>query len=235
MTGDGNNSKAEEAALELTADLSNDDCTESGEASIGDDNSSQRKSMWSIDAIRSTMTPRCVEHHRVKYGIPNNIVHATSPQQLDPNVWRALIGTYIIWKQCQFPELTFREFMNLYQLKSIPNYHGCYYVSAWLGKEVMVTDNPSSNKDWKNNWFIASGHWGAQSSEQVFEHRIPTRFSNQVGAEYWKKKPMVTEEQKRNIKIASAIPQKDRSWKVLLTPENLQHHFPITHPSSLIV
>ncbi|KAK0588797.1 hypothetical protein LWI29_005620 [Acer saccharum] len=279
--GDGNTSKAEEAALELTADLSNDDCTESGEASIGEDNSgednsSQRKSMWSIDAIRSTMTPRCVEHHRVKYGIPNNIVLrlpekgrlASSPPQesevallsasfefgvnlpfhpflrymlrrlncalaqLGPNVWRALIGTYIIWKQCQLPELTFREFMNLYQLKSIPNYHGWYYVSAWPGKEVMVTDNPSSNKDRKNKWFFASGHRGAQPSEQVFEHRIPTRFSNKVGAEYWKKKPMVTEEQKRNIKIASAIPHKDRSWKVLLTPENLQRHFSISHLSS---
>ncbi|TXG53676.1 hypothetical protein EZV62_018932 [Acer yangbiense] len=274
--GDGNTSKAEEAALEFTADLSNDDCTESSEASISEDNSSQRKSMWSIDAIRSTMTPRCVEHHRVKYGIPNNIVLRLpekgqlassppqesevallsasfefgvnlpfhpflrymlrrlncAPAQLGPNVWRALIGTYIIWKQCQLPELTFREFMNLYQLKSIPNYHGWYYVSAWPGKEVMVTDNPSSNKDWKNKWFFASGHWGAQPSEQVFEHRIPTRFSNQVGAAYWKKKPMVTEEQKRNIKIASAIPQKDRSWKVLLTPENLQRHFTITHLSS---
>ncbi|KAH7575971.1 hypothetical protein JRO89_XS02G0265600 [Xanthoceras sorbifolium] len=260
-------SEAQEDALESTADLSNDDCAESSEGSSG-----EGEAEWSIDAIRSTMTPTSLESLKKSYGISNDVVlrlpekgqlassppqgevalHSTffefgvnlpfhpflrymlsqlqcAPAQLSPNAWRAIIGTYIIWKQCQFPELTFREFKQLYQLITHPNCRGWYYLKTWPGKEAMVIDSPSSNKTWKKKWFFASGHWDADPNEQKLEHQIPTTFRTPA---IWKKPPILTEEQKRNIKTAFAIPSKDRSCKVLLTPKNLQHYWFITPHST---
>ncbi|TXG53679.1 hypothetical protein EZV62_018935 [Acer yangbiense] len=152
-----------------------------------------------------------------------------APAQLSPNAWRALIGTYIIWKQCQFPELTFREFQQLYQLKIHPKSHGWYCLSTWPGKEAMVIDSPSSNKNWKKKWFFASGHWEADPNEQDLEHRIPTAFRTPA---IWKKPPELTAEQKNNIKTAFAIPSKDRSCKVLLAPKNLKRYWFTVPPST---
>ncbi|KAK2662047.1 hypothetical protein Ddye_000621 [Dipteronia dyeriana] len=246
--GDGDTSEVD---LEATADLSNDDCGKSSEAISG-----QGEADWSIDAIRSAMTPISLETLKRSYRIPNNIVlrlpekgqlaslppqgavtlHSTffevgiklpfhpflrymlshlqcAPAQLSPNAWRALIGTYIIWKQCQFPELTFRELQQLYQLKIHPKSCGWYCLSTWPGKEAMVVDSPSSNKTWKKKWFFASGHWEADPNEQNLEHRIPTAFRTPA---IWKKPPELTAEQKNNIKTAFAIPSKDRSCKPYL-------------------
>ncbi|KAK3223385.1 hypothetical protein Dsin_010410 [Dipteronia sinensis] len=66
FTGDGDTS---EAALESTANLSDDDCAKSSEAS-----SDEGEVDWSIDAIRSTMTPTSLETLKRSYGIPKNIV-----------------------------------------------------------------------------------------------------------------------------------------------------------------
>ncbi|KAK1549868.1 hypothetical protein Q3G72_009218 [Acer saccharum] len=67
--GDGDTSEAQEAALESTADLFNDDCAKSSEAS-----GNEGEADWSIDAVRSTMTPPSLETLKRSYGIPNNIV-----------------------------------------------------------------------------------------------------------------------------------------------------------------
>ncbi|KAI9177372.1 hypothetical protein LWI28_014375 [Acer negundo] len=215
--GDGDTSEVD---LESTADLSNDDCGKSSEAISG-----EWEADWSIDAIRSTMTPTSLETLERSYGIPKNIVlrlpkkgHlASSPPQGAVTLHSTLFEFGI--KLPFHPFL--REFQQLYQLKIHPKSRGWYCLSPWPGKEAMVIDSPSSNKNWKKKWFFDSGHWEADPNQQDLEHRIPTAFRTPAT---WKKPPELTAEQK-NIKTAFAIPSKDRSCRVLLTPKNLKGYW----------
>ncbi|KAK0590092.1 hypothetical protein LWI29_022593 [Acer saccharum] len=119
--GDGDTSEAQEAALESTADLFNDDCAKSSEAS-----GNEGEADWSIDAVRSTMTPTSLETLKRSYGIPNNIVLrlpekgqlASSPPQGAVTL-HSTFFEFAIWKKPS--ELTTEQKNNIKTAFAIPS------------------------------------------------------------------------------------------------------------------
>ncbi|XP_058076380.1 uncharacterized protein LOC131224961 [Magnolia sinica] len=107
-----------------------------------------------------------------------------APGQFTPNAWRVLISSFIIWRQVGNPELTLEELVNLYLVKH--DSHEPWYYFATRGSKGLglVMNLPSSNKDWKNKWFWASGEWEALTAELgCLMTRVPTRFSSPGMAE----------------------------------------------------
>lgn len=99
----------------------------------------------------------------------------TAPGQLNPNVWRAMIGCFILWEKEVRASLTAVEFLYLYRLKACPNSAGWYYANSWEG-EALITHNQNTVKDWKHTWFFATKNWETPTPQTPPSFPVPTTY-----------------------------------------------------------
>ncbi|GMN67186.1 hypothetical protein TIFTF001_036426 [Ficus carica] len=78
-----------------------------------------------------------------------------APAQLNANVYRILVGCFILWAKNFATELPFRAFQNLYRMKSTPSSAGSYYFQGFKG--TFVAKCSDSDKQFKHLWFYAGG------------------------------------------------------------------------------
>ena len=79
--------------------------------------------------------------------------------QITPNMWKQLLGTYVVWEMAGNGWPTLDEVLSFYKLA----YSGKRYCSgtvsfAGRGRSV-VSKLPTSTVDWRNTVCLASGRW----------------------------------------------------------------------------
>ncbi|KAK3198795.1 hypothetical protein Dsin_022210 [Dipteronia sinensis] len=94
-----------------------------------------------------------------------------APAQLNLNGWRILIGMFALWRSRGFLAPTFTEIGHCYSLFSHKSEGDGWWGLACCDKqegEPLITGLPSSNKEWKQTWFVADGDWGKEFIRSVF-------------------------------------------------------------------
>ena len=88
--------------------------------------------------------------------------------QLAPNSWRAFIGAKIVWGIMSEGQetLSLDEFLYYYKPIRVPKAKGMYYFKCRKSEHYLVTKIPSSNRDWKENFFFGlRSNWVCSSNE----------------------------------------------------------------------
>ena len=82
-----------------------------------------------------------------------------APAQLNPNAWRVVIGMYALWRSLGFLAPTLREVGHCYSFRPHrAGGDGWWALASYdkQGVEPLITGLPSSNKEWKKSWFVAT-------------------------------------------------------------------------------
>ena len=100
--------------------------------------------------------------HPLVRGVLNSL--NLSPTQLNPNAYRIMACTCIVWRRMGESTLTPREFLHLYCLRGIPLEKGYYYFSKYDGGSHLIGSIPSSCEGWKDRNFWLGGNFDPESS-----------------------------------------------------------------------
>ncbi|KAI5333931.1 PREDICTED: LOC110764017 [Prunus dulcis] len=81
--------------------------------------------------------------------------------QYNPNFWIILHGVFIAWWLAKHGESSFEQFMHLYSVSKQQGNFGWVQVNYQKMKEIryFIGHKPSSQKMWRNRWFLAFGDW----------------------------------------------------------------------------
>ncbi|KAL2491557.1 Uncharacterized protein Adt_27185 [Abeliophyllum distichum] len=89
-----------------------------------------------------------------------------SPTQVSPNGWGQMVGGLYLWFRHSFGmEMPLHVFQTMYQPRQLPKKKGkdeepgWYYFYPWGSHKPLVTESPSSVKQWKESWFWVTGNW----------------------------------------------------------------------------
>ncbi|KAL5761779.1 hypothetical protein ACOSP7_018043 [Xanthoceras sorbifolium] len=102
------------------------------------------------------------------------------PAQLSPNSWRILIGMWCLWRFNGIDtDPTLSEIKHCYKL--VGHAHGgdgWWHLSSWtrLSGHSLIIGQPSSNKEWKKTWFVATTGWGRELTIGGREQRVRSVF-----------------------------------------------------------
>ena len=84
-----------------------------------------------------------------------------SPNQLNPNGWQIIMAMQVLWREVfegNCP-LTMDEFLYCYKPFGISQSLGFYQFSAKGSNCRMIRSLPTSDREWKNEFFFISGPW----------------------------------------------------------------------------
>jgi len=81
-----------------------------------------------------------------------------APGQYNPNFWILLHGVYIAWWLAGLGEPSFDQFMYLYSVTRQQGKQGWVQANCRLASQRghFITNMPSSQKAWRNRWFIVT-------------------------------------------------------------------------------
>ncbi|KAL5759520.1 hypothetical protein ACOSQ2_018358 [Xanthoceras sorbifolium] len=102
------------------------------------------------------------------------------PAQLSPNSGRILIGMWCLWRFNGIDtDPTLSEIKHCYKL--VGHAHGgdgWWHLSSWtrLSGHSLIIGQPSSNKEWKKTWFVATTGWGRELTIGGREQRVRSVF-----------------------------------------------------------
>ncbi|KAL5828790.1 hypothetical protein ACOSQ3_018258 [Xanthoceras sorbifolium] len=102
------------------------------------------------------------------------------PAQLSPNSWRILIGMWCLWRFNGIDtDPTLSEIKHCYKLVGhARGGDGWWHLSSWtrLSGHSLIIGQPSSNKEWKKTWFVATTGWGRELTIDGREQRVRSVF-----------------------------------------------------------
>ena len=84
--------------------------------------------------------------------------------QLNPNAYRIMACTCIVWRKMGESTLTSREFLHLYCLRGVPLEKGYYYFFKYDGGSHLIGGIPSSCEGCKDCNFWLGGNFDPESS-----------------------------------------------------------------------
>ncbi|KAL5762166.1 hypothetical protein ACOSP7_018430 [Xanthoceras sorbifolium] len=83
-----------------------------------------------------------------------------APAQISPNGWRVLINMWSLWRVLGIEtDPSFAKIQHCYKLAPCTRGgDGWWYLASWTKQagEGFITGLPTSNKEWKKTWFIAT-------------------------------------------------------------------------------
>jgi hypothetical protein len=85
-----------------------------------------------------------------------------APGQLAPNAWRSVVGSMVMWKVLSNgkDDLTLDELLFCYKPCQIPASPGFWTLSMRQRGLKLIVGNPSSNREWKDNYvFVCGDNW----------------------------------------------------------------------------
>ena len=85
-----------------------------------------------------------------------------APAQLAPNAWRTVVAYMVMWKVCSdgSDDLTLDELLFCYKPCQIAVSPGFWTLSARQKGLKLVVGNPSSNREWKDDYvFVCGDNW----------------------------------------------------------------------------
>ncbi|GMN60138.1 hypothetical protein TIFTF001_029205 [Ficus carica] len=145
-----------------------------------------------------------------------------APAQLNANVYRILVGCFILWAKNFAAELPFRAFQNLYRMKSAPSSAGSYYFQWFKG--TFVAKCPDSDKQFKHLWFYAGGRWLHEHlarNELLRSERVPVVFWNGY---VWTRAPHIPEMTRGMVTELQNLAEHERDQRTLLDQSSLSEH-----------
>ncbi|KAL5816874.1 hypothetical protein ACOSQ3_025252 [Xanthoceras sorbifolium] len=159
-----------------------------------------------------------------------------APAQLSPNSWRILIGMWCLWRLNGIDtDPTLSEIKHCYKLVGhARGGDGWWHLSSWsrLSGHSLIIGQPSSNKEWKKTWFVATTGWGRELTIGGREQRIRSVFSFPGTWERVHEKDLTAEE-REHINSAWETRSDHRHIDYLLDVRVLASVNIIPEPSSL--
>ena len=89
------------------------------------------------------------------------------PNQLNPNGWRTIVAMQVLWREALEGNcpLTVDEFLYCYKPSEIKKSAGFYQFSSRGPHYSLITGRSSSDRLWKQEFFIISGSWAGDPTE----------------------------------------------------------------------
>ncbi|KAL5776675.1 hypothetical protein ACOSP7_009601 [Xanthoceras sorbifolium] len=156
-----------------------------------------------------------------------------APTQLSPNSWRILIGMWCLWRLNGInTDPTLSEIKHCYKMVGhARGSDGWWHLSSWtrLSGYSLIIGQPSSNKEWKKTWFIATTGWGRELTIGGREQRVRSVFGT------WERvhEKDLTVEERDHINSAWGTRSDYRHIDYLLDVRELASVNIIPEPSSL--
>ena len=100
------------------------------------------------------------------------------PAQLAPNAWRTVISYMVMWKVCskEVNSLTIDKLLFCYKPCQIAVSPGFWTLNARHKGLKLVTSQPSSNREWKDDYiFVCGDNWEGLSWEEKDDDFIDVR------------------------------------------------------------
>ncbi|GMN63957.1 hypothetical protein TIFTF001_033009 [Ficus carica] len=145
-----------------------------------------------------------------------------APAQLNANVYRILVGCFILWAKNFATELPFQAFQNLHRMKSAPSSAGSYYFQGFKG--TFVAKCPDSDKQFKHLWFYAGGRWlhgHLARNELPRSERVPVTFRNGY---VWTRAPHIPGTTRGMVTELQNLAEHERDQRMLLGQSSLSEH-----------
>ncbi|GMN47960.1 hypothetical protein TIFTF001_017134 [Ficus carica] len=146
-----------------------------------------------------------------------------APAQLNANVYRVLVGCYILWATKFSETLPLVAFQNLYRMKTAPSSKGFYYFQGFKG--TFITGCLDSDKQFKHLWFYAGGRWlhGHLSNFELPPSEIiPVAFRRGY---VWTRAPHAPAQTLAKIEELRELSDPERSQHRLLAEGSLKAHW----------
>lgn len=85
--------------------------------------------------------------------------------QVTPNIWKQLLGLYVIWELLGNGWPTYDDVLSLYQLSYSINRFCSGAVTLKSRGKSIVTQLPTSTVNWRSTVCLAGGWWGSEGGE----------------------------------------------------------------------
>ena len=92
-----------------------------------------------------------------------------APGQLEPNAWRTVVGSMVMWKVLSGgkDDLTVDELLFCYKPVQIPASKGFWSLNMRQRGLKLIVRTPSSNREWKDDYvFVCGENWEGLVSEK---------------------------------------------------------------------
>ncbi|KAL5859607.1 hypothetical protein ACOSQ4_000903 [Xanthoceras sorbifolium] len=126
----------------------------------------------------SNPEPGCVAIHPAFLEI--GMCLPLQPYVRSPNSWRILIGMWCLWRLNGIDtDPTLSEIKHCYKpVGHARGSDGWWHLSSWsrLSGHSLIIGQPSSNKEWKKTWFVATTGWGRELTIGGREQRVRSVF-----------------------------------------------------------
>ncbi|KAL5746444.1 hypothetical protein ACOSP7_027590 [Xanthoceras sorbifolium] len=159
-----------------------------------------------------------------------------APAQLSPNSWRILIRMWCLWRLNGIDtDPTLSEIKHCYKLVGhARGGDGWWHLSNWtrLSGHSLIIGQPSSNKEWKKTWFVATTGRGRELTIGGREQRVRSVFGFPGTWEHVHEKDLTAEE-REHINSAWETRSDHRHIDYLLDVRVLASVNIIPEPSSL--
>lgn len=141
-----------------------------------------------------------------------------APVQVNPNVFRFLAALFVLFSKLRLGEPSVAELTSIFALKSHPS-PGCanknfgVYYSSQVKDAVIIHGVPTSNKNWRRNWFWAGGRWRADFDPELLSEEEVV--CNQVQGKVNWGAVELSDEVKARIRLALTVEEESRMWSRL--------------------
>ena len=102
--------------------------------------------------------------------------------QVTPNMWKQLLGMYVIWELSGLGWPTYDEVVSSYKLAYSSKRYCSGTVSMSSRRKSMVTGLPTSTVDWRNTVCLAGGRW--ECVEGVTPRKVVPRSFKPIGCDW---------------------------------------------------
>uniref|UniRef100_A0A2N9H8T4 Uncharacterized protein n=2 Tax=Fagus sylvatica TaxID=28930 RepID=A0A2N9H8T4_FAGSY len=158
-----------------------------------------------------------------------------APGQLAPNAWRSVVGSMVMWKVLSNgkDDLTLDELLFCYKPCQIPASPGFWTLSMRQRGLKLIVGNPSSNREWKDNYvFVCGDNWEGLQCEKD-DNFIPVRRVWGVPPSSALRRPKLGED--GHNRVLRALHHDEHHFKHFIRPELLASYSFGPEPSEAVL
>uniref|UniRef100_A0A2N9F733 Uncharacterized protein n=1 Tax=Fagus sylvatica TaxID=28930 RepID=A0A2N9F733_FAGSY len=144
-----------------------------------------------------------------------------APGQLAPNAWRTVVGSMVMWKVLSGgkDDLTVDELLFCYKPCQISASKGFWTLSMRQRGLKLIVGNPSSNREWKDDYvFVCGDNWEGLISEKD-DHFIRVRRKWGVPSSSVLRRPKLDSDD--HNRVLRALHHNEHHFKHFIRPELL--------------